>query len=105
MNTAYNIPWYSIYGTDKWIPTWTCKSGYFNFSFIKSIIDGKLETNDYCELIIFNYLNNIQMEYDRKEIIDHLDEDLHNFYFLPMIIYILGQLYQQYFSKDKSFEL
>ena len=102
---AYNIPWYSIYGTDKWIPTWTCKSGYFNFSFIKSILDGKLETNDYCELIIFNYLNNITMEYDRKEIINHLEEDLHNYHFLPMIIYILGQLYQQYFSKDKSFEL
>ena len=45
------------------------------------------------------------MEYDRKEIIDHLDENLHNYYFLPMIIYILGQLYQNYFKKDKIFEL
>ena len=101
----YNIPWYSIYNTDKWIPTWTCKSAYFNFNFIKSILDGKLATNDYCELIIFNYLNNISMEYDRKEIIDHLDENLHNYYFLPMIIYILGQLYQNYFKKDKIFGL
>lgn len=101
----YNIPWYSIYNTDKWIPTWTCKSAYFDFKFIKAILDGKLATNDYCELIIFNYLNNISMEYDRKEIIDHLDENLHNYYFLPMIIYILGQLYQNYFKKDKVFEL
>ena len=101
----YNIPWYSIYNTAKWIPTWTCKSAYFNFKFIASILDGKLETNDYCELIIFNYLNNISMEYDRKEIIDHLEENLHNYYFLPMIIYILGQLYQNYFKKDKVFEL
>ena len=102
---TYNIPWYSIYNTPKWIPTWTCKSAYFNFKFIASILDGKLETNDYCELIIFNYLNNISMEYDRKEIIDHLEENLHNYYFLPMIIYILGQLYQNYFKKDKVFEL
>ena len=82
----YNIPWYSIYNTEKWIPTWTCKSAYFGFDFIKSILDGEIGTNDYCELIIFNYLNNISMEYDRKEIIDHLDENLHNYYFLPMII-------------------
>ena len=102
---TYNIPWYSIYNTPKWIPSWTCISAYFNFKFIASILDGKLETNDYCELIIFNYLNNISMEYDRKEIIDHLEENLHNYYFLPMIIYILGQLYQNYFKKDKVFEL
>lgn len=102
---VYNIPWYSIYNTDKWIPTWTCTSAYFSFKFIQAILDGALETNDYCELIIFNYLNNIQMEYDRKEIIDHLEENLHNFYFLPMIIYILGQLYQQYFSKEECFDL
>ena len=85
--------------------TWICLSAYFNFKFIAAILDGKLETNDYCELIIFNYLNNISMEYDRKEIIDHLEENLHNYYFLPMIIYILGQLYQNYFKKDKVFEL
>ena len=102
---SYNIPWYSIYNTEKWIPTWTCKSAYFGFDFIKSILDGEIGTNDYCELIIFNYLNNIAMQYDRKEIIDHLDEDLHTFYFLPMVIYVLGQMYQQYFKKDNAFEL
>lgn len=104
-NTSYTIPWYSIYGTDKYIPTWSCTSAYNDFNFIKSIINGNLETNDYCELIIFNYINNIPMQYDRKEIINHLDENPHTYYFLPMIIYIMGQLYQQYFKKPDSFEL
>lgn len=103
--SAYNIPWYSIYGTDKLIPTWSCQSAYFDFKFMNSILEGTIETDDYCELIIFNYLNNIPMKYDRKEIINHLDETTHNYYFLPIIIYILGQLYQQYFHKSDAFEL
>ena len=69
------------------------------------ISESKYTINKIAEIIEITYFNNISMEYDRKEIIDHLDENLHNYYFLPMIIYILGQLYQNYFKKDKVFEL
>lgn len=104
-STTYEIPWYSIIGTPKWLPTWTCTAQYMGFNFIHQILNGTIETDDYCELIIFNYLHGISMQYDRKLIIDELDENLHNFYYLPMVIFILGQLYQQYFHKDKAFEL
>ncbi len=102
---TYEIPWYSILGTPKWLPTWTCTAQYMSHHFIEQILAGTIETDDYCELIIFNYLHGISMEYDRKLIIDELGETLHNYYYLPMVIFILGQLYQNYFKKDRAFEL
>ena len=104
-NAVTNIPWYSILNTPKWIPTWTGKAGYMGFDFIQAIKDGHIDTDDYCELIIFNYLHGIAMEYDRSIIIDELEESLHNFYYLPMVIFVLGQQYQKYFKKDGAFEL
>lgn len=104
-SATYEIPWYSIMNTPKWIPTWTCTAQYMSFSFIHQILNGEIETNDYCELIIFNYLHGIPMKYDRKLIIDELEESIHNFYYIPMVIFVLGQLYQQYFHKEKAFEL
>lgn len=100
-----SIPWYSILNTPKWIPTWTGKAGYMGFEFIGAIKTGHIDTDDYCELIIFNYLHGIDMQYDRSMIIDELDESLHNFYYLPMVIFVLGQQYQKYFKKESAFEL
>ncbi|MCM1214008.1 MAG: hypothetical protein NC548_05760 [Lachnospiraceae bacterium] len=104
-NSVTNIPWYSILGTPKWIPTWTGIAGYMGFDFIGAIKDGHIDTDDYCELIIFNYLHGIAMEYDRSLIIDELEESLHNYYYLPMVIFVLGQQYQKYFKKESAFEL
>ncbi len=104
-SATINIPWYSILNLPKWIPTWTAKGQYVDFKFLESILNGELNTNDYFELIIFNYLHNIPMEYDRKNIIDEIDEDLRNYYYLPLIIYIFGQQYQAYFKKENTFEL
>ena len=104
-NATYDIPWYRITETPIWIPTWTCKCQYMSSDFIGMILDGELDTDDYCELIIFNYLRGIPMEYDRPTIISELEETQHNFYFLPMVIFVLGQQYQKYFKKERAFEL
>lgn len=104
-NGIYNIPWYNVYNIPKYIPTWTSKCQYMNFDFLNAILTGTIETDDYCELIIFNYLWNIPMKYDRSIIIGELNESLHNYYYIPMVVFVLGQLYQQYFKKESAFEL
>lgn len=104
-DATYNVPWYEITKTPVWIPTWTCKCQYMSSRFIGCILDGELDTDDYCELVIFNYLHGIPMKYERPTIIEELTESLHNFYFLPMVIFVLGQQFQKYFKKERAFEL
>lgn len=104
-NMTYEIPWYSVLGNPKWLPTWTCTAQYMAHKFIGQILDGSIDTDDYCELIIFNYLHGISMEYDRKEVISELEESIHNYYYLPMVIFVLSQEYQRYFKKERAFEL
>ena len=99
--------WYDLNPMPKCTPTWSLKDGieYFDSNFLKMLLEGKIDTNDYCELIIFNYMHNISMKIDRKEIIDHLDRNEHCFYFLPMIIYIIGKMYKKYFVSEKEIEV
>lgn len=98
--------WYDIDPLPKCTPTWDLSDGieYFSSEFLDTIINGQIETDDYFELIIFNYLHGIQMKYDRMEIIDSLDRNERTFYFLPMIIYILGKQYKDYFVSESEIE-
>lgn len=99
--------WYEINPLPKCTPTWDLSDGleYFSHEFLQSIICGKLETDEYFELIIFNHIHNISMKYDRKLIIDSLEKDERTFYFLPMIIYILGTKYKDYFVSEDEIEV
>lgn len=99
--------WYDINPMPKCTPTWSLDDGieYFNSDFLNMILAGKIDTDDYFELIIFNYLRNIKMKIDRKEIIDSLDKDERCFYFLPMIIYIIGTMYKKYFVSEKEIDV
>ena len=96
--------WYNLDPMPNCTPTWSLEDGveYFNSDFLKMLLNGKLDTDDYCELIIFNYLHNISMKIDRKEIISHIDKDEHTFYFLPMVIYVIGTMYKTYFVSEKE---
>lgn len=99
--------WYDLDPMPKCTPTWSLEDGleYFSSDFLKMILDGHIDTDDYCELIIFNYLHDISMKIDRKEIINHIDNDEHTFYFLPMVIYIIGTMYKKYFVSEKEIEV
>lgn len=99
--------WYDLNPMPKCTPTWSLGDGieYFNSDFLKMLLAGKIDTDDYCELIIFNYMHDISMKIDRKEIINHLDKDEHTFYFLPMIIFIIGAMYKKYFVSEKEIEV
>lgn len=99
--------WYDINPLPKCTPTWDLSDGleYFSHEFLQSILCKKLETDDYFELIIFNHIHNIAMRYERSLIIDSLDKDERTFYFLPMIIYILGTKYKDYFVSEDEIEV
>ena len=99
--------WHDLDPMPNCTPTWSLENGieYFDSNFIKMILDGNIDTDDYCELIIFNYLHNISMKIDRKEIINHIDKDEHTFYFLPMVIYIIGTMYKKYFVSEKEIDV
>ena len=100
-----NPQWYDLDPMPRCTPTWTLADGheYFESKFLKMIIDGCISTDDYCQLIIFNYLHNISMTIDRSKIIRHIDKNEHTFYYLPIIIYIIGQIYQEYFKEEKEY--
>ncbi len=107
LNNNSTESWYDLNPLPRCTPTWTLENGieYFNSAFLRMILNGKIDTDDYFELIIFNYLHNIKMKIDRKEIINSLDEGEHTFYYLPMIIYIIGSLYKEYFNVENEYEI
>ena len=99
--------WYDLNPLPRCTPTWTLEKGieYFNSDFLSSILSGSIDTDDYFELIIFNFLHNIPMKIDRKEIIDLLEKDEHCFYYLPMVIFIIGSMYREYFVSEKEIDI
>ena len=99
--------WYDLDPMPKCTPTWSLENGieYFTSDFLKMLLDGKIDTDDYFELIIFNYLHDISMKIDRKEIIENIDNDEHCFYYLPLVIYIIGTMYKKYFVSEKEIDV
>ena len=99
--------WYDINPNPKCTPTWDLSDGieYFSSKFLNAILCKKIETKDYFELIIFNFLHNINMKFNRKFIIDSLEFDERTFYYLPLIIYILSVHYRNYFISEKEIEV
>ena len=99
--------WYDLNPIPKCTPTWTLDDAheYFRSEFLKMILCGRIDTNDYCELIIFNYLHNIKMKIDRRVILKHIDKNPHTYIFLPMIIYIIGTMYKDYFVSEQEIDL
>ena len=99
--------WYDMNPMPKCTPTWSLEDGieYFSSKFLKAILCKRIQTDNYFELIIFNYIHGIAMQYDRAEILGMLDRNEFTFYFLPLIIYIIGTNYKEYFVSEKEIEV
>ena len=99
--------WYDLNPLPTCTPTWSLEDGkeYINSEFLKMLLKGRIDTDDYFELIIFNYMHNISMKIDRMEIMNSLDRDEHCYYYLPMVIYIIGTMYGNYFVSEKDIEV
>lgn len=99
--------WYDLDPMPRCTPTWTLSDGqeYFSSEFLQMILNKHIDTEDYFELIIFNFLHGIKMKYDRTEIMDALDQDFHCFYYLPIIIYIIKCEFEAYFATENDVDL
>lgn len=99
--------WYDLNPMPKCTPTWDLSDAkeYISSRFLCALKSESIDTDDYYELIIYNYLNFISMEYDRQELIDCLEKDERNFIFLPIVIYILGEVYRQYFKSESDVDI
>ena len=100
-----NPQWYDLNPMPKCTPTWDLSDGleYFPHRFLSALLGKCIDTDEYFELIIFNYLHNISMKIDRAEIIDQLEINEKCFYYLPMIIYIISSWYRGYFKSENEF--
>lgn len=96
--------WHDLNPMPRCTPTWYINGEheYFPHEFLSQILNKSIETDDYFQLIIFNYIHNISMQYDRQELINSLDQDEHTFYYLPMIIFIVNTLYRKYFMSENE---
>ena len=88
------------------VPTWNLSRAplYFDSEFIKMILKKSISTDNYFEVIIFNFIYNQKMKIDRNIVISMLDNDEFTFKFLPMIIYIIGSMYQDYFVTENEID-
>lgn len=69
---------------------------------IEKEIPWKYKDVDYLELILYNYLINEDQEIERKKLVPYLlNTDLHSYYHLPIIIFILRKKYDKYFIKTE----
>lgn len=99
--------WYDVNPTPKCTPTWSLSNGieYFPSEFLSSLWDNEIDTNDYYQYLIFNFINNIKTEINKDFIFEELDRDERNFYYLPMIIFIINTLYNDYFTTENDGDL
>ncbi len=107
-NPCGNGPvWYDLHPMPKCTPTWSLSDGieYFPHEFLEAIRKKCINTDEYFELIIFNFIHGKQMKIDRSLILDELDIDEKCFYYLPMIIFIISALYRGYLRSEKEFDM
>lgn len=78
------------------------KPEYFPILLTKGILEKNLESTDYLDLIIYNWVLKIDMNIDFFKIMDmDFSMSRHNFWYLPIIIYILQQKYKEFFTAQK----
>lgn len=109
-NTTYNNgpDWYDLYPLDRWIPTWVANKGneYFSIDFLEQLKSGNFKSNDTFETIIYNYLYHIGIPLSRSELYNLCDkDDIRSFYYIPIILYIITQYYNEYFHAESSLDL
>lgn len=74
---------------------------YTDYNLIRQIISGELTSEDYLDIIIFNYFKNIKEDIDIEKLIKILlKRDYRSFKYTPMILYILIQYYNDYFRNN-----
>ena len=72
---------------------------YFPILLTKGILEKNLESTDYLDLIIYNWVLQIDMDIDFNKLMDYdMTMSRHNFWYFPLIIFILQQKYNAFFA-------
>jgi len=86
----------------------TCPNGgiyllqeYYSSSLIQQIKNNFLTSSDFIDVIIFNYLTNKNIDITKDDLINYnFDNNLRTYMYLPLVLYILRQYYDEYFRKS-----
>ena len=79
---------------------------YFSIDFLEQLKSGNFKSNDTFETIIYNYLYHIGIPLSRSELYNLCDkDDIRSFYYIPIILYIITQYYNEYFHAESSLDL
>ena len=99
--------WYDLNPMPKCTPTWDLSNGieYFPHEFLQALKCKCINTDEYFELIIFNFIHNIKMKIDRKLIIDELEVNKKCFYYIPIIIFIISAWYRGYLKSENELDM
>lgn len=74
---------------------------YFPILLTRGILEKNLESTDYLDQIIYNWVLNIDMEIDLSKIMEYdMTMSRHNFWYFPIILYILQQKYNAIFASN-----
>ena len=72
---------------------------YFPILLTRGILEKNLESADYMDQIIYNWILGIDMTIDLDRLMGYdLSMSRHNFWYFPIVIYILQQKYNQIFT-------
>lgn len=95
--------WFSIKKLPCCGPVWVLgeQNQYFSSNFINSLRNCKIDTENILEYMIFNFIHHINDSLSMSELIQSIDiDDVKTFYYLPMVCYILGVYYKEYFKSE-----
>lgn len=100
--------WVDLNPIPGWKDTWTAgvDNAYFSLDFLGWLKDGDCIPSDYFQRFIYNYMYDIKFPISKRELYEESDKDLLRSYkYLPIILYILTQLYNEYFHNGKALDL
>ena len=100
--------WEDILPIPGWKDTWTASrlNEYFSIDFIERLKDGIQPPDDYFQEIIYNYMYDIAFPISRSRFYEEAEADtLRCYRYLPIVLYIITQLYNAYFHDGKALDL
>ena len=75
-------------------------SDFYSVELIEQIKNDTLTSTDYLDEIIFNFITGKSMEIDKGKLIQYnFNDNLRTYMYLPIILYIIRQYYDDYFKK------
>jgi hypothetical protein len=74
---------------------------FYSVDLIEQIKSGTLISDDYLDITIFNYLTGNTVTVDKDTLLSYgFDNNIKTYMYLPIILYIIRQYYNDYFKNS-----